>query len=124
LLFQSTGKQPNELTRRPSNEFLLLAFDFPVLKCGRLPVRNLSQAFLVNLLSGRARNMAVDPQVGQLGKLIKTHYDAVVAEPLPPRLAALVECLKGAQVPELSPNEASEPGPATVCHSGEENEGA
>ena len=59
--------------------------------------------------------MAVDPQVGQLGKLIKTHYDEVVAEPLPPRLAALVERLNGqlapAQVPELSPNQTSEPGP-------------
>jgi hypothetical protein len=61
--------------------------------------------------------MAVDrPQLGHLGKLIKSHYDELVAEPLPPRLAGLVERLKrelpSAQAPdreELSPGRTSDP---------------
>jgi hypothetical protein len=61
--------------------------------------------------------MAVDrPQLGYLGKLIKTQYDEFLAEPLPPRLAALVERLNGQlsaaqaqESDELSPNQTSDP---------------
>jgi hypothetical protein len=47
------------------------------------------------------------PQLGHIGNLIKTHYDELVAEPLPPRLAALVERLNG-QPPAAQPEDSAE----------------
>jgi len=62
-----------------------------------------------------APNMAVDrPHVGHLGKLVKAHYDELITEPLPPRLAALVERLNGLPAEqardseELSPDQTSD----------------
>ena len=61
--------------------------------------------------------MAVErPQLGHLGKLIKTHYDELIAERLPSRLAALVERLNG-ELPagqaqdteELPPDQTTDP---------------